>query len=103
MVLIGLLRLVNRRSLQNSCLDGVRFKVDVKVPLLHFLRISYHSIQLFDTSDSLWWLLKQALSDVSHDTLIFSNFGWDTDEGTQLWWQIDVLPFLTNFKQRLIN
>jgi hypothetical protein len=103
MVLIGLLGLVNGRSLQDSSLNCIWFEIDVKVPLLDFLGICNHSIKLFDTSNSLWWLLEQALSDVSHDALIFSNFGWNTDEGTELWWQIDVLPFLTNFKQRLIN
>lgn len=47
------------------------------------------------------WLLEQALSDVSHDLLVFSDFGGDTDQCAQFWRQINVLSLLSDFKEWL--
>lgn len=94
---------VNLRSFQNSSLNGIRLEVDVKIPLLDLLGVSNHSVELLNASNSLWRLLEEALSDISHNSFILSNFGGDSDEGAKLWWEIDVLSLLTNFKQRLIQ
>jgi hypothetical protein len=102
-LLITLSVLVNLWSFQNSSLNLVRLEVDIKVPLLDLLGVSNHSVELFDASNSLWRLLEEALSDISHNSFILSDFGGDSDEGTKLWWEIDVLSLLTNFKQRLIQ
>jgi hypothetical protein len=101
-LLITLSGLVNLWSFQNSSLNGVRLEVDIKVPLLDLLGVSNHSVELFDASNSLWRFLEEALSDVGHNSFIFSDFGGDSDKGAKLWWEIDVLSLLTNFKQRLI-
>jgi hypothetical protein len=90
-------------SFQDFGFDGIWLKVDVKIPFLNLFRISDHAIKLFDTSDPLWRLLEQALSDVCHHPLILSDLGWDSDKGAELWWKIDILPFLTDFKQRLVH
>ena len=102
LVVVGLLGLEDGRSLQDSGFNSVWFKIDIKIPFLHLFGVCNHSVELFDASDSLWWFLEEALSDVSHNALVFSDLGWDSDEGAKFWRQIDILPFLTNFKQRLI-
>jgi len=95
--------LINLWSFQNSSLNGVRLDVDVKIPLLDLFGVGNHSVELLDASNSLWRLLEEALSDVGHDSLVLSDFGGDSDEGAELWREIDVLSLLTNFKQRLIH
>jgi hypothetical protein len=70
---------------------------------LNLFRVSNHSVELLDTSNSLWRLLEQALSDVSHDSLVLSNFGGDSNESTKFRWEINVLSLLTNFEQWLVD
>jgi hypothetical protein len=70
---------------------------------LHLLGVGDHSVELFDAPDSLWRLLEEALSDVSHDSLVLPDFGGDSDEGAELRWKVDVLPLLTNFEERLVH
>jgi hypothetical protein len=70
---------------------------------LNFLGISNHSVELFDASDSLWWFLKEALSDICHYPLVLSDFGGDSDKGAELRWKVNVLPLLTDFKERLVH
>lgn len=48
-------------------------------------------------------LLEETLSDISHDTLGLSDLGRDTDEGAKFWRQVDILAFLTDLKQWLVN
>ena len=48
-------------------------------------------------------LLEETLSDVSHDSLVLSDFGWNAYQCAKLWRQINVLSFLSNFKKRLTN
>jgi hypothetical protein len=93
----------NLWSLQNSSLDSIWLEVDVKIPLLDLLGVGDHAVELLNASNSLWRLLEEALSDVSHDSLVLSDFGGDSDEGAEFWREIDVLSLLTNFKQRLIH
>ena len=69
---------------------------------MHFLRVGNHSVELFDTSNSLWRLLEEALSDISHNSLVLSDFGGDSDKGAKLRWKVDVLSLLTNFEERLV-
>jgi hypothetical protein len=70
----------NWRSFQDSGLDSIRLKINIKIPFLNFFRVSNHTIQLFDTSDSFWRLLEEALSNISHHSLILSDLGRDSDE-----------------------
>ena len=65
--------------------------------------VSNHLIELFDASNSLWRLLEEALSNVCHNSFVLSDFGGDSDEGAELRRKVNVLPLLTNFKERLIN
>lgn len=95
--------LVDRWSLEDFTFNGIWLDVDVKVPLLDFLRVGNHAVKLLDGSNSLWRLLMEALSDVSHDSLVLSDFGGDSDEGAELRREIDVLILLTNFEERLVN
>jgi hypothetical protein len=70
---------------------------------LNLFGVRNHLVKLLDTSNPLGWLLEETLSDVSHNALVFSDFSWDTHQGAQLRRQVDILSFLTNFKQWLIN
>lgn len=96
-------RLVNLRSLKDASLDGVGLEVDVQVPVLHFLRVSDELVEVLDATDAFWRLLEKTLTDVSHDALVLANLGRDTDQCAQLGWQINVLPLLTDFEQRLVH
>lgn len=60
--------------------------------------VSNHSIELFDASYSLWRLLKEALSDISHDSLVLSDFGGDSNKCAKLRRKIDILPLLTDLE-----
>jgi hypothetical protein len=91
------------RSFQNLRLDSIWLEVDVKVPFLNLFGVGDHAVQLLDASDPLRRLLEEALSDVSHHPLVLSDLSRDSDEGAQLWWEVDVLPLLTDFKQWLVH
>lgn len=94
---------VNLWSFQNSSLDSIWLDVDVEVPFLDLLGVGDHSVELLDGSDSLWWLLEEALSDVGHDSLVLSNFGGDSDKGAELWREINVLSLLADLEERLVD
>lgn len=94
---------VNLWSFQNSSLDSIWLDVDVEVPFLDFLGVGDHSVELLDGSNSLWWLLEEALSDVGHDSLVLSNFGGDSDKGAELWREINVLSLLADLEERLVD
>jgi hypothetical protein len=47
--------------------------------------------------------LEEALPDVGHDSLVLPDSGWNSYEGAELRWEINVLSFLTDFKQRLVH
>lgn len=94
---------VNLWSFQNSSLDSIWLDVDVEVPFLDLLGVSDHSVELLDGSDSLWWLLEEALSNVGHDSLVLSNFGGDSDKGAELWREINVLSLLADLEERLVD
>ena len=70
---------------------------------MYLFGVGDHPVELLDASDSLWWLLEQALPDVGHHSLVLPDLGWNTDECAELWWQINVLALLANFKKWLIN
>ena len=42
------------------------------------------------------------MSDISHDTLVLSDFGRDSDQSAEFWWQVNVLALLPNLEERLI-
>ena len=56
--------------------------VDIEVPFLDLFGVRDHLVKLLDASDSLVRFLEETLSDVSHDTLVFSDLSWDSDQGT---------------------
>lgn len=48
-------------------------------------------------------LLEQALSHGSHDSLVFTDALRNTNQRAEFWWQINVLPFLLDFKKWLVQ
>jgi len=60
-------------------------------------------VELFDAPNPLWGLLEQALSNVSHHSLVFSDLCGNSYEGAELWREVNILPFLTDFKQGLFD
>jgi hypothetical protein len=65
------------------------------------LGLGNHLVYLLDALNSVSWLLEQALSDVSHDSLVLSDLGWDANKYAELGREEDALSFLFDFKQRL--
>lgn len=59
-------------------------------------------MQVRDALDTIIRPLEQALSDVSHDALVFSDLGRDTNQNTELWRQKDALLLLFDLEKRLI-
>jgi hypothetical protein len=59
-------------------------------------------LQVRDALDTIIRPLEQALSDVSHDALVFSDLGRDTNQNTELWRQKDALLLLFDLEKRLI-
>jgi len=103
---IGSLLLEIRRfedlwSFENRSFDGVGSEIDFKAPLLDFLGVGDHGIEVADGLDAVMGLLEETLAHGGHDLLVFSDTLGDTDEGTEFWGQIDVLALLFNFKKRL--
>jgi hypothetical protein len=49
------------------------------------------------------WFLEETLADISHNFLVFSDFGGNSDQSAEFGRQIDILAFLSDFKEGLIN
>lgn len=75
----------NAWSLKNLCLDLIWLEVDLKFPLFHFFGVGDHPVELGNALDAIVWSLEEALPDVSHDLLIFSNFRWNAYENAKFW------------------
>lgn len=91
------------RSFENLSFDCIRLEIDIKLPLLNLIWIADHFIELADTLHSIFWLLEQTLSDISHDPFVLSDFGGNSNKNTKFWRQIYVLLFLSDFKERLFH
>ena len=53
--------------------------------------------------DAVLRLLEETLTHLSDSFLVLSHLLRDTDEHCELGWEVDVLPLLLNFKQRLVH
>lgn len=94
---------IDRRLFKNFSFNFIRLKWNLKVPFSNFLRLSYHFIDFFDALDSVLRLLEEALTDISHNSLVLSNLWWYTDKNTQLRRKVDVLPLLFDLEERLVK
>jgi len=102
-LLLEVRRFVNLRLLEDLCLDGVRVELDVQAPLFDLLRLSDHLVELLDGMDTILGLLEEALTHLSHSLLVLTHLLGDTDKHGELRGQVNVLPLLLNFKQRLVH
>ena len=62
-----------------------------------------HLVELLDGVDAVLRLLEETLTHLSDSFLVLSHLLRDTDEHGELGWEVDVLPLLLNFKQRLVH
>lgn len=62
-----------------------------------------HLVELLDGVDAVLRLLEETLTHLSDSFLVLSHLLGDTDEHGELGWEVDVLPLLLNFKQRLVH
>jgi len=88
-------------SFENRSFDGVRGEVDFKAPLLHFLGVGDHGVEVADGLNTVVRLLEQTLTHRGHDLLVLSDALGNTDESAKFWRQIDVLALLFNLKKGL--
>lgn len=95
--------MIDLGSLQNFGLNFIWLKVNVEFPLLNLFGGRDDPIELLNASDPLMRLLEETLSDVGHDTLALSDLCWYTDQCAEFRWQVNILAFLTDLEQWLIN
>jgi hypothetical protein len=95
--------LENLGSLQNAGFNSIGFEIDVEVPLLHFLGVGNHSVQFLDALNSLGGFLEKTLSDVGHDSFVLSDSGRDADQSAEFGREVDILSFLSDLEQRLVD
>ena len=88
-------------SFENRSFDGVGGEIDFKAPLLDFLGVGDHGVEVADGLDTVVRLLEKTLTHGGHDLLVLSDSLGDTDESAKFWRQVDVLALLFNFKKGL--
>ena len=66
-------------SVQNLSSNFIRINAEVQIPFLDFLGFADGFVEGLDASDPFFRLLEQTLSDVSHDSLVLSDFGGYAD------------------------
>ena len=93
----------NAGLLQNLSLNLIRLEIDSELPLLDFLGVSDHLVNLGDALDAIIWSLEKTLADVGHDLLVLADLGRNTNEDTKLGWEIDALLLLLDLKERLVG
>jgi hypothetical protein len=69
----------NGWSFENFSFDLVWLKIDRELPFFHFFGASNHVINLRDALDTVLGLLEKALTDISHNLLVFANFRRNTN------------------------
>lgn len=96
-------RLKNFGALQHLGLNGVGLKADLETPLLDFLAVCDHVVELANRADTVVRLLEEGLAHGSHGLLVLTHLLGDTDKHAQLGRQVDVLSLLLDLKERLVE
>ena len=91
------------RLLEDLGLDGVGIELNVEAPLLDFLALSNHLIQLLNRVNPVVRLLEETLSHLGHSLFIFPDILGNTDKHGEFGRQINVLAFLLNLEEGLLH
>lgn len=75
----------------------------MEVPFLHFSRIHDCFVKGFYASDPLFRLLKQTVSDISHNFRVLSDFGGNAHQDALLWREVNVLALLLYLEEGLLQ
>ena len=75
----------NLRFFQNLRFDGVWVELNVETPLLDFLRLGDHLVELLDRVDTVMRLLEETLAHLGHGLLVFPHLLGDTHQHGELW------------------
>lgn len=102
-LLLEVRRFVNHGFVEYLGLDRIRVELNVQAPLFDFLRLRNHLVELLDGVDTVLWLLEETLTHLCHRLLVLTHLLGDADEHGELGRQVDVLPLLLDFKQRLVH
>ena len=96
-------RLEDLRLLKDLGLDGIGVELNIEAPLLDFLALSNHFVQLLNGVNSVMWLLEETLSHLGHGLFIFTDILRNTDKHGEFWRQINVLALLLDLKEGLLH
>lgn len=96
-------RLIDLWAVEYLRLDGVGGHRDFKTPLLHVLRLGDHVVQLADAADTIVWLLEETLAHLGHRLLVLAHLLRNADKHAQFRGQIDILSFLFDLEERLVE
>ena len=96
-------RLEDLRLLEDLGLDSVGIELNIEAPLLDFLALSNHFVQLLNRVNSVMRLLEETLSHLGHGLFIFSDTLRNTDKHGEFWRQINVLALLLDLKEGLLH
>ena len=102
-LLLEVRRFENLWLVEHLRLDSVRIQLNVQAPLFDLLRLCDHLVELLDRVDAVLRLLEEALAHLRHGLLILTHLLRDADQHRELRGQVDVLPLLLDFKQRLTH
>jgi len=91
------------RLIEHLGFDRVRVQLDVKPPLLDLLTLRDHLVQLLDRVDSIVGFLEETLAHLGDRLLVLPHLLGDADEHGELGGQVDVLPLLLDFEERLVH
>lgn len=76
-------RFEDLRSFKDRSFDGVRGEVYLKAPLLDFLGVGYHGVEVANGLDTVMGLLEETLTHGGHDLLVLSHALRDSNEGAE--------------------
>ena len=102
-LLLEVWRLKDLRLLQDLGLDGIGVELNIEAPLLDFLALSNHFVQLLNRVNSVMRLLEETLSHLGHGLFIFTDTLRNTDKHGEFWRQINVLALLLDLKEGLLH
>lgn len=102
-LLLEVRRFKNLWTLQHACFDRIRGQLDLEAPLFNLLRRGNHGIKIADRFDAVMRFLEETLTHGCHDAFVFTYALRDSNECAQFGRQIDILSFLLDLEERLIQ
>jgi hypothetical protein len=95
--------LINLGTFKDLGFNIVGLERNLETPLLNFFTAGDHLVELADRADTIVRLLEETLAHGSHGLFVLAHFLGDSYQHAKLGRQIDILSFLLDFKQGLIE